>query len=78
MSTIPGGVRVGGFIVPNDSLDTYEVTNPFQGLGSLRTVDSIAVRDNISTDRREEGMLVYVKEDAQYYQLLSGLTNTDW
>jgi len=78
MSTIPGGVRVGGFIVPNDSLDTYAVTNPFYGLGSLRTVDSIAVRDNISTDRREEGMLVYVKEDAQYYQLLSGLTNTDW
>jgi hypothetical protein len=78
MSTIPGGVRVGGFIAPNDGLDTYAVTNPFYGLGSLRSVDSIAIRDSITTDRREEGMLVYVKEDAQYYQLLSGLTNTDW
>ena len=78
MSIIPGGVRVGGFIAPNDNLDAYAVTNPFYGLGSLRSVDSIAVRDSITSERREEGMLVYVKEDAQYYQLLSGLTNTDW
>lgn len=78
MSTIPGGVRVGGFISPNDILDTYAVTNPFYGLGGLRSVDTIATRDSITLDRREEGMLVYVKTDLQYYQLLSGLTNSDW
>lgn len=78
MSTIPGGVRVGGFIAPNDSADTFPVTNPIYGLGGLRTVDTLTDRDAIATQRREEGMLVYVKEDGQYYQMLSGLTNGEW
>lgn len=78
MSIIPGGVRLTGYIVPNDSADTFPVTNPIYGLGGLRTVDTLTDRDSITSQRREEGMLVYVKEDGQYYQMLSGLTNGDW
>lgn len=78
MSIIPGGVKITGFISPNDSLDTYAVTDPFYGLGSLRTVGSIIARDAITSERREDGMLVFVKEDNQYYKMTSGLTNSDW
>lgn len=48
------------------------------GLGGFKTVDTITSRDNILSQRRQEGMLVYVKENTQYYQLTSGLTNSDW
>lgn len=78
MSIIPGGVRLTGFIVPNDSADTFPVTKPIYGLGGLRTVDTLIERDAIVSPRREEGMLVYVKENGQYYQMTSGLTNSDW
>jgi hypothetical protein len=78
MSIIPGGVRLGGFIAPNDSGDTYAVFKPIYGLGGLRTVDTLLDRDAITTPRREQGMMVYVKEDLNYYQLGSGLTNSEW
>lgn len=78
MSIIPGGVRLTGFIAPNDSGDTYAVSKPIYGLGGLRTVDFLTDRDAITSERREEGMLVYVKQDLNYYQLASGLTNSDW
>ena len=78
MSVIPGSVRFTGFIAPTDSTDTFPVFKPIYGLGGLRTVDLLTDRDSITTPRREEGMLVYVKEDKNYYQLASGLTNSDW
>lgn len=78
MSVIPGSVRLTGFIAPTDSTDTFAVFKPIYGLGGLRTVDLLSDRDSITSLRREEGMLVYVKEDLNYYQLLSGLTNSDW
>lgn len=78
MSAIPGSVRFTGFIAPTDSTDTFPVFKPIYGLGGLRTVDLLTDRDAITTARREEGMLVYVKEDTNYYQLASGLTNSDW
>lgn len=78
MSTIPGGVKLTGFIAPNDSTDTFPVFKPIYGLGGLRTVDALLDRDVITNERREEGMMVYVKSDKNYYQLSSGLTNSDW
>jgi hypothetical protein len=78
MSIIPGSVPFAGFIAPTDSTDTFPVFKPIYGLGGLRTVDTVADRDAISTARREQGMLVYTKADNSYYQLASGLTNSDW
>ncbi len=46
--------------------------------GGFRTVDLLSERDGLTSQRRQEGMLVYVREDGQYYQLSSGLTNSDW
>lgn len=78
MSSISGSVRFTGFIAPTDSTDTYPVFKPIYGLGGLRTVDTLSDRDNITSERREEGMFVYVKEDKNYYSINSGLTNSDW
>lgn len=78
MATIPGSIPYTGFIAPTDSADTFPVTKPEFGLGSLRTVADITARDAITSQRREEGMLVYVVSESAYYKLEGGITNSDW
>jgi hypothetical protein len=81
MANIIGGVQVTGFISPTDSSDTYAVIDPIYGVDGLRSVTGTTERNNITTERRREGMLVYVQSDGKYYKLLpspwSG-TNSDW
>lgn len=78
MALIANSVRVGGFIAPTDSEDTYPVTNPTYGLGGLRTVNNLTTRNEIPAERREEGMMVYVISDQTYYQLKGGTTDVYW
>lgn len=78
MGLIANSVRVGGFIAPTDSEDTYPVTNPTYGLGGLRTVNNLTARNSISSERREEGMMVYVISEQEYYQLKGGTTDAYW
>ena len=78
MASITGGVPVGGFISPTDTEDTFAVTDPTYGLGGLRNVASTTERDAISDDRREQGMLVFVENEGQYYGLSGGVSNSDW
>lgn len=66
---IPGTVTVGAAIAPTSTGDTYPVTNPLYGLGSLRTVEKLGDRDGIPSARRELGMIVYVSEEEKYYKL---------
>ena len=73
-----GGIRLGSHIVPTGTADTYPVTKPTFGLGGLRTVGSTADRDAIPTQRREEGMIVYVSDSNYYYGLCGGVDNDDW
>lgn len=49
-----------------------------QPIETFRKVDTIAQRNAISTQRRWEGMLVYVVEDQTTYELKGGVDNTDW
>jgi len=42
--------------------------------GGLMTVADTTARDAITTERRKEGMLVFVQADAKYYQLGSDLS----
>jgi len=78
MATIPGAVPVGGFFAPTDSTDVYPVTDPTWGLGGLRTVANLTERDAITTERREEGMAVYVVSETKRYVLEGGITNAHW
>ena len=73
-----GGIRLGSHIVPTGTADTYPVTKPTFGLGGLRTVGTTADRDAIPSQRREEGMIVYVSELNYYYGLCGGIDNDDW
>jgi len=75
---IPGTVALSGIVAPSSTADTYPVTSPEYGLGGLRTVASIAARDDIPDQRRQEGMLVYVISDQKIYLLGAGKTNLDW
>lgn len=71
-------VAITGEITPTSVSDTFAVTNPYWGLGSLRNVTNTIDRDAITTSRREAGMLVYVQSLDKYFKLDVGLTNLDW
>lgn len=82
MAQIPDSVRVTGLIAPSDDTDTYPSHHAKWGRGGHRTVDNLTERNLISNDRREEGMLCYVKDTGGgspgMYQLVGGITNGDW
>lgn len=78
MATIPGSVRLTGFIAPSDSGDTYAVTDDTYNRGGFRSVENTTERDAITADRRKEGMWVYVRYSATVYALEGGITNSDW
>lgn len=74
---IPGTVTVGAVIAPTSTGDTYPVTNPVYGLGSLRTVEKLTDRNDIPVARRELGMIVYVSEVDKYYKLVQFVAGTE-
>jgi hypothetical protein len=78
MANIPGSVRVGGFIAPSDSLDTFATHDSIYGKGGHREVADLTARDAVTTERRREGMTVYVVSEAKTYRLVGGITNSDW
>lgn len=75
---IPGTVTLSGVIAPSSTADTYPVTDPQYGIGSLRTVADITARNGIPAARRQIGMLVYVSATGKYYTLIGGILDTDW
>ena len=78
MATIPGSVTVTGFIAPTDTADSFPTHDSIYGKGGHREVETLALRDAISNDRRSEGMIVWVKETEKYYGLIGGKTNDKW
>lgn len=81
MASIPGSVQVTGFIAPTDTTDTYPSHDAIYGRDGLRSVSTLVARNAISSDRRREGMLVYVIDTTSYYRLLPSpwdFTNSDW
>lgn len=69
------GTKVAAPIFPTGSFPSvYE--SDLQG--SYRSVQDIAERNSIPSERRKEGMVVFVIDVATYYQLLGGITNGDW
>ena len=72
------GTILASKIVPTDSLDTYATHDDKYGRGGHRSVDTIVERDEITTERRKEGMTVYVKSTKVKYVLEGGLENEFW
>ena len=82
MAEIPSNINprseVVSSITPTADTSLYPTHYSDFGFGGLRTVATIVERDAISTQRRVDGMLVYVEGDTTYYRLSGGITNTDW
>lgn len=78
MAEIVGSVRVTGFIAPTDTTDTYASHDAVYGRGGLRSVANESGRLAITEDRRAEGMLVWQIDTGVMWQLVGGITNTDW
>ena len=77
---ISGTVTVSGIVAPTSTSDTYPVTDPKYGLGGLRSITG-GVGDaltDISSARREEGMMVYVSNTSKYYKLVGGIADVNW
>ena len=72
------GTILASKIVPTDSLDTYATHDDKYGRGGHRSVDTIVERDEITPERRKEGMTVYVKSTKVKYVLEDGIENTNW
>lgn len=72
------GTIVASRIVPSDSLDTYATHDADYGRGGYRSVADIVERDAIPDQRRKQGMLVNVINTATIYQLVGGITNSNW
>lgn len=72
------GTNVGSKIVPTDTADTFPTHDAQYGLGGWRSVADLTARDAIPSDRREEGMAVYVASEEKQYRLVNGITNSDW
>lgn len=70
-------VKVTDFISTTDPSDTYATHDAVLGKGGQRTVGTLVERDAIPVERREEGMLVYVKEDGLTYYLGSDMLSWD-
>jgi hypothetical protein len=82
VATIPGSIRVTGFIAPTDTTDTYPTHDDTYGKGGYRVVANFTERNAIPEDRRKEGLLVKVLNAGSgqtiIYTLIGGITNSHW
>ena len=79
MAGIPNSIPLGGPVAPTDDTDVYPSHFTKYGKGGWRAVLSIAERDAITAERREEGMVVYVRQPVGVeYELVGGITNAHW
>jgi hypothetical protein len=70
------GTLVSAAIRPNDSLDPIATAFAEEIRGGLHSVESLSDRNAIIFERREWGMLCYVKNDNTTYQLKYNYSST--
>lgn len=77
MAAIPGTV-INSSIVPNDTNATYATHQAQYGKGGWRTVQTLTDLNAIPNNRRENGMVVWVAATSATFQLVGGITNSNW
>lgn len=70
-------IEVISTLVPKNNA-TFPIVDSNDIGGSIQQVDLISDRDAIPSEKRKEGMLVYVKDRSAFYSLVSGITNSNW
>ena len=78
MAQIPGSVPLTGKVAPTDDTDTFATHVDIYGEGGYMTVADIAERDAITSERRKQGMAVFVNDTNEMYILQDGVANSDW
>jgi hypothetical protein len=73
MASYEGTIPISGPISPRDTRDEYPTHSDQFTKGGYRTVLTITDRDAIPSDRRKNGMLVYVVEDDKTFILKSNV-----
>jgi hypothetical protein len=73
-----GSIPFPGTLTGTSESDIFPTHIDEWGKGGYRSVDTIVDRNNITESRREDGMLVYVRDDDITYQLKGGITNAHW
>lgn len=58
--------------------DPYATHKSWRGQGGWREVSDLTSRDAITTERRHQGMAVWVVSEQKMYVLKTGVTNSDW
>lgn len=77
MALIPGTV-VAAKVTTGDTANTYPVADQSEIRGGNHSVQALADRDLIPSERRVEGMTCWVIDDGKTYRLVNGTTNSDW
>lgn len=78
MPPIPNTVQVTGPVAPTKESDEYPTHYDYYGSGGYRSVQTITDRNNISHDRRREGMLCRVINESNVYVLDGGIDDVNW
>ena len=78
MAQIPGSVPLTGKVAPTDDTDTFATHVDIYGEGGYMTVANTTERDAITSERRKQGMAVFVNDTNEMYILQDGVTNADW
>ena len=78
MAEIPGSVPLTGKVAPTDTTDTFATHVDIYGEGGYMTVANTTERDAITTERRKQGMAVFVNDTNEMYILQDGVTNSNW
>ncbi len=78
MSDIKNSLKISAPITPYSTIDNYPTHLAIFGKGGLKSVDTLQDRNDIPLERREEGMLVYVKSEQKIFGLLDGIQNENW
>lgn len=77
MASLPGTV-ISAQITTGDTANDFSIGDTNLMQGGQHTVDSVADRDLITAARRHEGMTCWVRDERVMYQLVGGITNSDW
>lgn len=71
------GTQVAAIVVPFTDADKYATHDAEYGKGGFRSVETIALRDAIPTERKTKGMVVRVNETGRHYYW-NGSAWTEW
>ena len=71
------GTQIAAIVVPFTDVDKYATHDAEYGKGGFRSVETIALRDAIPTERKTKGMVVRVNETGLHYYW-NGSAWTEW